>query len=52
ERDFIISSTQMLDGLDFVERYAWFTLSTQTSPTGLYDGTTANAAGRAYREAG
>ncbi|WP_234016857.1 glycosyl hydrolase [Streptomyces sp. LaPpAH-108] len=52
ETDFITSSTRMLDGLDFVERYAWFTLSTRTSPTGLYDGTTANAAGRAYREAG
>jgi hypothetical protein len=51
ETDFIRASTQMLDGLGFVERYAWFTLSTQTSPTGLYDGTTANAAGQAYREA-
>lgn len=51
ETDFINSSTRMLDGLDYVERYAWFTLSTTTSPTGLYDGTTANAAGRAYREA-
>ncbi|MET7681096.1 glycosyl hydrolase [Streptomyces sp. NPDC005423] len=48
---FITSSTQMLDGLDYVERYAWFTLSTQTSPTGLYDGTTANASGRAYQGA-
>lgn len=41
----------MLDSLDFVERYAWFTLSTQTSPTGLYDGTTANASGRVYHDA-
>jgi hypothetical protein len=41
----------MLDGLDYVERYAWFTLSTKTDPNGLYDGTTANAAGRAYRAA-
>lgn len=40
----------MLDDLDYMERYAWFTLSTVTSPTGLYDGTTANAAGRAYRQ--
>ncbi|MET7456243.1 glycosyl hydrolase [Streptomyces sp. NPDC005574] len=52
QTDFINSSTRMLDGLDFVERYAWFTLSTQTSPTGLYDGTTANAGGRAYHDAG
>lgn len=47
--DFINSSTQMLNSLDFVERYSWFTLSTQTAPTGLYDGTTANASGEAYR---
>jgi hypothetical protein len=52
ETAFINSSTRMLDGLDYVERYAWFTLSTTTSPTGLYDGATANAAGQAYREAG
>ncbi|MCL6669602.1 glycosyl hydrolase [Streptomyces panaciradicis] len=51
ETAFINSSTRMLDGLDYVERYAWFTLSTTTSPTGLYDGTTANAAGQAYRDA-
>ncbi|WP_078917758.1 glycosyl hydrolase [Streptomyces sp. NRRL S-813] len=48
---FLKSSTKMLDGLDFVERYAWSGLSTQTIPTGLYDGTTPNASGRAYREA-
>lgn len=48
---FVASSTRMLEGLDFVERYAWFTLSTRTAPTGLYDGTTANASGRAYRAA-
>ncbi|MFJ5301721.1 glycosyl hydrolase [Streptomyces sp. NPDC088350] len=51
QTDFIRSSTQMLDSLSFVERYAWFTLSTQTSPTGLYDGTTANASGRVYHDA-
>ncbi|MDH6218470.1 glycosyl hydrolase [Streptomyces pseudovenezuelae] len=50
--DFINASTTMLDGLDYVERYAWFTLSTQTSPTGLYNGTTPNASGQAYRAAG
>lgn len=49
--DFVKSSTAMLDGLSFVERYAWFTLSTATSPTGLYDGTTPNASGVAYRAA-
>ncbi|MGW7384546.1 glycosyl hydrolase [Streptomyces sp. NPDC054794] len=48
---FIKSSTELLEGLDFVERYAWFTLSSQTAPTGLYDGTTANASGLAYRDA-
>jgi hypothetical protein len=52
ESAFVKSSTAMLDGLDFVERYAWFALTTGTSPTGLYDGTTPSAAGRAYREAG
>jgi hypothetical protein len=51
QTDFIRSSTTMLDGLDFVERYAWFTLSTVTSPTGLYDGATANASGRVYHDA-
>ncbi|WP_028809560.1 glycosyl hydrolase [Streptomyces sp. 351MFTsu5.1] len=51
QTDFIKSSTRMLDSLGFVERYAWFTLSTVTSPTGLYDGTTANAGGRAYQDA-
>ncbi|MER6706568.1 glycosyl hydrolase [Streptomyces fumanus] len=51
EADFIKASTQMLDGLGYLERYAWFTLSTHTSPTGLYDGTAPNTAGQAYREA-
>jgi hypothetical protein len=48
---FVRNSTAMLQGLSFVERYAWFSLSTQTSPTGLYDGATANASGAAYRSA-
>lgn len=47
---FIRSSTEMLNGLGFVERYAWFALSRETSPTGLYDGAVANASGRVYRE--
>lgn len=48
---FIKSSTKMLESLDFVKRYAWFALSTKTSPTGLYDGANANAGGKAYRDA-
>lgn len=41
----------MLEGLPFVERYAWFTLSTVSNPTGLYDDSTANPTGTAYRQA-
>ncbi|MFJ8964532.1 glycoside hydrolase family protein [Lentzea sp. NPDC102401] len=48
---FITASTRMLDGLSFVERYSWFTLSTKTSPTGLSTGTALTAAGQAYRPA-
>lgn len=51
QTDFVTSSTAMLDSLPFVERYAWFTLSTATSPTGLYDGTVPNSSGVAYRAA-
>lgn len=47
---FVRDAKAMLDGLPFVERYSWFTLSTGTAPTGLYDGTTPNASGLAYRE--
>lgn len=50
--DFVTNSTAMLGELPFVERYAWFTLSTATSPTGLYDGAQANPSGTAYRDAG
>jgi hypothetical protein len=49
--DFVNRSTAMLNGLSFVERYAWFTLSTATSRTGLYSGSAANASGVAYRAA-
>lgn len=52
QTDFVRNSTAMLQGLSFVERYAWFTLSTSTSPTGLYNGTAANQSGAAYRAAG
>lgn len=48
---FITASTRMLDGLSFVERYAWFTLSTRTSPTGLSTGTSLTSAGHTYRTA-
>jgi hypothetical protein len=50
--DFVTRSTAMLNGLPFVERYAWFSLSTSTTPTGLYTGTTPNAIAAAYRAAG
>ncbi|MDI5978635.1 glycoside hydrolase family protein [Amycolatopsis magusensis] len=49
---FVKNSSAMLQSLSFVERYSWFTLSTTTAPTGLYDGATANASGQAYRSAG
>lgn len=52
QTDFVRNSTAMLEELPFVERYAWFTLSTGTSPTGLYDGTRPNQTGTAYREVG
>lgn len=52
QTDFVRNSTAMLSGLPFVERYAWFTLSTSTSPTGLYTGSAANDSGAAYRAAG
>jgi hypothetical protein len=48
---FVQNSTAMLNGLSFVERYAWFSLSTDTTPTGLYSGATANSSGAAYRGA-
>ena len=51
---FITSSTDMLESLSYIERYAWFALpATDGSPTGLYrDGSKPTAAGRAYRLAG
>ncbi len=53
---FVTSSTKMLEGLPFVERYSWFSFPTPTEGglgTGLYntDGT-ATAMGQAYRKAG
>ncbi|WP_282613629.1 glycoside hydrolase family protein [Streptomyces sp. XM4193] len=49
---FVRSSTEMLNSLPYLERYAWFTLSTDTHQTGLYDGANANSSGAAYRDAG
>jgi hypothetical protein len=51
QADFVRNSTAMLQSLAFVERYAWFTLSTSTNPTGLYTGSAANPSGAAYRSA-
>ncbi|GAA2617370.1 glycosyl hydrolase [Streptomyces axinellae] len=48
---FIKASTEKLDGLPFLDRYAWFALSTQTSPTGLYNGASPNESGKRYRDA-
>jgi RNA polymerase sigma factor (sigma-70 family) len=51
---FVKSSTSMLEGLSFVERYAWFILySSKAGDTGLYsNGTTPTGVGAAYRAAG
>ncbi|MFG2582196.1 glycoside hydrolase family protein [Streptomyces malaysiensis] len=49
---FVTKSTAMLQGLSFVERYAWFTLSADRGGTGLYNGATPNQSGAAYRAAG
>jgi hypothetical protein len=51
---FVKKSTAMLQGLSYVERYAWFALPTPDGKqgTGLYEnGTTPTAAGRAYKSA-
>ncbi|WBB58513.1 glycosyl hydrolase [Streptomyces sp. WMMC500] len=53
QTQFIKTSTESLGVLPFVKRYAWFALfSTEDHPTGLYDGTTPNASGTIYRNAG
>ncbi|MDT8913387.1 glycoside hydrolase family protein [Amycolatopsis sp. PS_44_ISF1] len=52
QADFAGRSAAMLQSLSYVERYAWFSLSTATTPTGLYSGSTPNATGVAYRAAG
>lgn len=47
---FVRAAGKMLGDLSFVERHAWFTLSTKASKTGLYDDNERNATGTAYRE--
>ncbi|MFI5906137.1 sigma-70 family RNA polymerase sigma factor [Dactylosporangium sp. NPDC051541] len=51
---FVNSSTAMLQGLSYVERYSWFLLYTsKAGDTGLYsNGTTPTQVGAAYRAAG
>jgi hypothetical protein len=51
---FVQGSTAMLEGLSFVERYAWFSLpAKEANSTGLYrTGTTPTEVGVAYRAAG
>ncbi|MEV8513514.1 sigma-70 family RNA polymerase sigma factor [Dactylosporangium sp. NPDC051484] len=51
---FVNSSTAMLQGLSYVERYSWFLLySSKSGDTGLYsNGTTPTQVGAAYRAAG
>ncbi|MET4924942.1 glycosyl hydrolase [Streptomyces sp. PSRA5] len=51
QKNFIKTSTETLEKMDYVERYAWFALSTQTSPTGLFNGATPNGSGNIYRSA-
>ncbi|MFI6347454.1 glycosyl hydrolase [Streptomyces sp. NPDC050560] len=49
QSDFIKASIKMMDGLGYVKRYAWSTLSTKTNPMGLYDGAKANPSGQVFR---
>jgi hypothetical protein len=51
QADFVTRSTAMLKGLSYVQRYAWFSLSTATTRTGLYSGSTPNSSGVTYRSA-
>lgn len=50
---FVTASIHMLDGLSYVQRYAWFGLpASGSSPTGLFDaGPVATEAGRAFETA-
>lgn len=50
---FARGSSAMMEGLPYVERYAWFALPADKPGTGLYTpGGTPNEAGEAYRAAG
>jgi hypothetical protein len=50
---FARGSSAMLEGLPYVERYAWFALPADKPGTGLYaPGGVPNQAGEAYRDAG
>ncbi|MEV7321719.1 sigma-70 family RNA polymerase sigma factor [Streptomyces sp. NPDC093970] len=54
QADFVTASTKALDALPYLQRYAWFGLGADPSKpsSGLFtDGTTATAAGRAFRVA-
>ena len=51
---FLTAATQMLDGLSYVQRYAWFALpaTSATGTTGLFNpGPAATEVGRAFEEA-
>jgi hypothetical protein len=51
---FVTKATTMLNGLSYVERYAWFALPTPKEGhqgTALYKGITPTPAGVAYRSA-
>ncbi|MEV6479953.1 sigma-70 family RNA polymerase sigma factor [Streptomyces sp. NPDC051576] len=54
QADFVTASTKALDGLPYLQRYAWFGLGADPSKpsSGLFtDGTTTTAAGRAFQSA-
>jgi len=54
QADFVTASTKALDGLPYVQRYAWFGLGADPSKpsSGLFtNGTTATVAGRAFQAA-
>ena len=54
QADFVTASTKALDGLSYVQRYAWFGLGADPAKpsSGLFtDGTTTTPAGRAFQSA-
>jgi hypothetical protein len=49
---FLTAATAMLDGLPYVQRYAWFSLSSSVGPTGLFEpGPVATTVGQAFEAA-